>query len=151
MYSVHSHWSATGEDSAHGRAESSPGNPDLKTSDKLWIQTLELNYACPDIHLWAKSMGKYKEIVRFITSGWKWTLQKDMTALCFLETTWLILCLRSYGNYFHFSQVGGKWLHGSIPSKISCQLNKQTKTGFPPELSSRAGLSCYSDSCHSQP
>lgn len=65
-----------------------------------------------------------------------------MMALCLLETTWLILCLRSYDNYFHFSHVGGKWLHGSIPPGINCQLNKLSKKGFPPELSSCVELLC---------
>lgn len=82
-YSVHSHWSVTGEDTAHVRTESSLGDallkraawgnesPDLGTSDEPWIQTLESDYACPGIHLWANSMSKYKEIVRFIIAWWK--------------------------------------------------------------------------------
>lgn len=150
-YSVHSHWSVTGEDSAHIRTEWGNGTPDLGTSEKPWIQAQELDYACTDIHLWAKSMSKSKEIVRFIIAGWKWTLQEDMMALCLLETTQLVLCLRRYDDYFHFSQVGGKWLHGSIPPGISCQLNKLSKKGFPPELSSWAELLCYRDSCYAQP
>lgn len=57
-----------------------------------------------------------------------------MMALRLLETTWLAISLKSYGDYF--SQVDGKGVLGSIPPGTGCQLNKLSEKGFPPELSS---------------
>lgn len=43
-------------------------------------------------------------MVRFIAE-WKWILQKDMMALCFLETRCLLLCMRSLMNITTFLRL----------------------------------------------